>query len=200
MDLKKCNKCGKMKPLSEYHKHSAAPDGLRYSCKTCGNVRLAEYRKNNAKIYKAMIRKWKDKNKEKLRKQRQTPERKAYMKKWRQKPEIKERTAKRQRKYRAKNKEKIASIQRKSILKGTYGVTIEWYEQKLKEQDGLCAICGSDNPQRSNTKNFSIDHNHATNEVRGLLCVRCNTLIGYADENPNILNSAIKYIKKYNDK
>jgi len=198
MKTKQCSKCKEFKPLTEFHKHKNAPDGLRYSCKQCGNVRLAEYRKKNAKKYKEMIKKWRKKNKSKLKEQSQTPHRKEYMKKWRQKPENKKKAAKRLREYRENNPEKRALIQRKSMLKNTYGVTLDWYDSKLEEQKGRCAICGVDNPQRENTKHFSIDHNHSTGKVRGLLCVRCNTFIGYANEHPNVLQSAIKYLKKYN--
>jgi ribosomal protein S27AE len=199
MELKKCNKCGEEKPLADFHKHKNAPDGLRYSCKQCGNVRLAEYRKNNAAKYNAMMKKYRQKNRGRIREFEQTPARKEYMRKWRQKPEIKERTAARQRKYRDKNREKAALIQRKSVLKNVYGVSLDWYDSKLKEQDSGCAICGSLTPQRVGTKHFSVDHNHSTGENRGLLCVKCNTLIGYANENPNILKSAIAYIEKHNN-
>ncbi|MFA7121172.1 MAG: hypothetical protein WC277_06800 [Bacilli bacterium] len=35
MDEKRCTKCGKTKPLSEFHKNPRAPDGLNYWCGSC---------------------------------------------------------------------------------------------------------------------------------------------------------------------
>jgi len=50
------------------------------------------------------------------------------------------------------------------------GITDEEYERLLAEQEGGCAICG--NPPK--TRRLSVDHNHRTGKVRGLLCFRCN--------------------------
>jgi len=77
-----------------------------------------------------------------------------------------------------------------------YGVTPEWYESKLKEQNGLCEICGTDKPG-GRGKDMHVDHNHTTNKVRGLLCSNCNTMLGLAKENLDILKLAMKYLEKY---
>lgn len=50
-----------------------------------------------------------------------------------------------------------------------YGVSIEWYEAKLIEQNGVCAIC--ERPPDSGSKmhpRLAIDHCHATGVPRGL--------------------------------
>lgn len=44
---------------------------------------------------------------------------------------------------------------------------------------------------------FSIDHNHTTREIRGLLCNDCNLILGYAKDSIEILENAIKYIERY---
>jgi len=46
----------------------------------------------------------------------------------------------------------------------------ETYDRLLAEQGGVCAICG--NPPK--TRRLSIDHDHKTGAVRGLLCFQCN--------------------------
>ena len=46
----------------------------------------------------------------------------------------------------------------------------ETRDRLLAEQGGVCAICG--NPPK--TRGLSIDHDHKTGAVRGLLCFRCN--------------------------
>jgi CRISPR/Cas system-associated protein Cas10 (large subunit of type III CRISPR-Cas system) len=76
-----------------------------------------------------------------------------------------------------------------------YGVTIEWYENKLKEQDYRCAICG--NKSDILKKQLDVDHCHYTGKVRGLLCNRCNTGLGQFKDNEKIINNAISYLSLY---
>jgi hypothetical protein len=64
----------------------------------------------------------------------------------------------------------------------------------LAQQGGQCAICKG--PPAGRDK-FYVDHCHETGAVRGLLCIRCNTLIGSAKENETILVSAIAYIRRH---
>jgi len=76
-----------------------------------------------------------------------------------------------------------------------YGVTIEWYESKLAEQKGVCAICGR--PPDSGSKmhpRLAIDHVHSTGIVRGLLCFLCNSALGKFKDDPALLMRAIAYI------
>ena len=62
---------------------------------------------------------------------------------------------------------------RDKYLQKTYGVTLAWYENKLEEQGGGCAICA----RPPKTKALAVDHNHRTGLVRGLLCMICNRKI-----------------------
>ena len=54
----------------------------------------------------------------------------------------------------------------------SYGIDVQTYDRLLSEQDERCGLCGEkmDPP--------CIDHNHDTNEVRGLLCNGCNLTLG----------------------
>lgn len=61
----------------------------------------------------------------------------------------------------------------------------------LASSGGLCAIC------RKQTEKLHIDHNHATGQVRELLCQKCNQGIGCFCEEPEILEKAIAYLKKH---
>jgi hypothetical protein len=72
-----------------------------------------------------------------------------------------------------------------------YGLTLEDYDALLKAQDGLCAICHK--PERKNPS-LSVDHNHITGKVRGLLCDRCNRVLGAVEDTVEILRSAIDYL------
>lgn len=88
----------------------------------------------------------------------------------------------------------------KSIRKAwnlkSYGITIEEYEKLLKIQNNKCSICKSDDPKRSASTVFSIDHCHTTGKVRGLLCTSCNIILGHARDSVEILQQAINYLNK----
>ena len=86
-------------------------------------------------------------------------------------------------------------LRKKRMLKYNYGITIEDYNSKLKEQNNCCAICKSDKP--GGNGDFYVDHNHTTNQVRGLLCQWCNFMIGQSKEDPEILRSGIDYLQKW---
>lgn len=83
-------------------------------------------------------------------------------------------------------------------LKSKFGITLEQYDAMLKEQNGVCAICG--NPEliiNKKTKKpdlLSVDHNHETGKVRKLLCHNCNAGLGHFKDNIVNLNEAINYL------
>ena len=68
----------------------------------------------------------------------------------------------------------------------------------LKKQNYKCAICHNEFKifTDSHIKDIHIDHNHITNKVRGLLCIKCNSGIGYLNDDINLLKEAIKYLKR----
>lgn len=77
--------------------------------------------------------------------------------------------------WRRKNAEKTRYYYRKSNL-GLYGITPEQYDIMLEKQGGVCAICGQVETRMLNHKivRLSVDHNHKTGKIRGLLCHKCN--------------------------
>jgi len=89
---------------------------------------------------------------------------------------------------------KVQERQWKTHIKRTYGITYKKYNQMLKDQNYCCAICGKD--QDEFKRKFSVDHNHSTREVRGLLCDHCNKAIGHAFDDISILQNAISYLKQ----
>ena len=66
------------------------------------------------------------------------------------------------------------------------------YKHLFVKQDNKCAICG----ESFDSVIPVVDHNHNTGIVRGLLCSKCNTLLGMAKDNISILENAIIYLKK----
>lgn len=81
---------------------------------------------------------------------------------------------------------------RKKHLKRSYGLSLEEYNQMFEDQHGSCKICGVHQSQLA--KPLFVDHCHTTGAVRGLLCTHCNFVLGYARDNPVILQSAINYL------
>lgn len=75
-----------------------------------------------------------------------------------------------------------------SRFKIKYGLTTEEVEVLKSKQNGLCAIC-FEIPIR-----WCVDHNHETNEVRGLLCHNCNVALGHFKDNIKILKQALEYL------
>ena len=76
-----------------------------------------------------------------------------------------------------------------------YGVTHDAFLAMLAAQAGVCAICGSVNKSK---KQLAVDHDHETGRPRGLLCTRCNPMLGYARDDIAVLEAAIEYLKRYN--
>ena len=106
-------------------------------------------------------------------------------------------------KYREENREKIREYGRKygrdvvkskkKWLKTRFNITLEEYNDLLLKQDNKCAICGRD---RSEFKNaLSVDHDHVTGKIRSLLCLNCNTGLGFFRDKIEILEKAINYLK-----
>lgn len=93
----------------------------------------------------------------------------------------------------ARRKDRDPLVQRKAELKRLYGITFDDYVNLYKKQNGVCAICLQECKTR---KSLSVDHDHDTMAVRGLLCNRCNRAIGMLGEDPDILERAKEYILK----
>lgn len=76
-------------------------------------------------------------------------------------------------------------------LRRKYKITLMEYESMLASQNGTCKICHEpDNTDRR----LAVDHCHKTGRVRGLLCYRCNTVIGHMKESVELFASAIRYL------
>jgi hypothetical protein len=115
-------------------------------------------------------------------------QRHAYNKEWR----------KRNPSYKQRNPEKDVMVKRwrKSNLK-KFGLDIEKYNAILEQQDYKCAICGIEINKLK--RNLAIDHDHKTGKVRGLLCFRCNVTLGRFDDDIELFNKIINYLKLTNN-
>lgn len=78
------------------------------------------------------------------------------------------------------------------ILK-TYGITAEQYASLLRYQGGKCFICQRATGKR---RRLSVDHDHKTGRVRGLLCNPCNRdVLGHLRDSVAALERAVMYLK-----
>ena len=80
------------------------------------------------------------------------------------------------------------------VLATKYGLTHEDVANMLAAQGGRCAICGGDSPRGKGS--WHVDHCHATNSVRGLLCQPCNQGLGLFRDNPDTLEKAATYLRR----
>jgi hypothetical protein len=86
------------------------------------------------------------------------------------------------------------SYNRKRRLEIIYGLTQEEFDFLMMCQDYRCAICGG----KPRKYMLSVDHDHDTGEVRGLLCSRCNhKLLGSANDDPERLRKAADYLESH---
>ena len=96
------------------------------------------------------------------------------------------------------NKPENKKAMKDSYLKRTYGISLKDYNQKLIEQKHCCYICGID--ELSVKNGLAVDHNHETGDIRGLLCVKCNTGLGQFNDKVELLLKAVEYLKTFNKK
>ena len=85
---------------------------------------------------------------------------------------------------------------RSRLIADRYGVTEEWYENQLAAQGGGCWICGATESGNGKPR-LSIDHDHDTGAVRGLLCAWCNRGIGYFGDDADKLRRALAYLETF---
>ena len=98
---------------------------------------------------------------------------------------------------------RTADQNRQVALWTRYRLTVEAYEKMLADQGGRCAICEKVEEYR----HWSIDHDHSCcpgrrscgSCVRALLCSPCNMGLGQFQDNPDTLQRAADYLRRYND-
>lgn len=159
-------------------------------CKKCNNYKIySDFNKSKdfkdgyypvcRYCVKMYAKKWRNANKEKAN---------GYGRKYNLLHSKKHREA--SKKWQRLNPDKYKNIS----LKRTHKINISCYNNMLKQQNYSCAIC------KKHKKNFninlSVDHCHKTGKIRGLLCSKCNTGIGFFNESKTNFINAIKYLNK----
>lgn len=97
-----------------------------------------------------------------------------------------------------KKREKNPEGWRKWQLKKNFGITIEQYDLLLAKQNSVCAICGRLESVivKGIRRRLTVDHDHNTGKVRGLLCLGCNISIGRFNDDIGLLNAAVEYLRE----
>jgi hypothetical protein len=103
----------------------------------------------------------------------------------------KERARANNRRWKRENRERYNRQQVARKRERLYGLSSEAFDALLAAQHGVCAICG----RGPNGKAWNVDHDHATGVVRGILCLKCNTLLGMAEDSTDRLMAAIRYLE-----
>lgn len=86
-------------------------------------------------------------------------------------------------------------------LQRKYGITIQKYNEMFWIQNGRCFICNKEENLGKNnkTKRLCVDHCHKSENVRKLLCNRCNVVLGLSDDNVELLQKMIDYLIQHKE-
>ncbi len=109
-------------------------------------------------------------------------------------------------KWREKNKDKYNELAKKwrknnpnnlygSEIKRRYGCDLDTYNALLAAQDFKCKICDYKHNTIQKRARLYVDHCHNSKKIRGLLCHRCNCMLGYARDQIDILKKAVVYLE-----
>jgi hypothetical protein len=79
-----------------------------------------------------------------------------------------------------------------------YNGSEEQYNAQLAKQNGTCALCPNTHFHKGRNR-LAWDHEHLTDEFRGLLCNICNMVVGVVENNPEFLTKLTKYLEKKHD-
>lgn len=161
-----CKKCG-------YSRIS-----LKIRCKNCSDFYQKQYKLKNKDKIRLSKKEYRLKNKDKIKKDNSI----YYL---HNKNKIKIINDK----YYMNNKEKKKDY----ILRTRFGITLAVFNDMLKQQNNVCAIC------KVSSFRLAVDHCHRTGKIRDLLCFKCNIILGHINEDVTILNNAIDYILKHKE-
>ena len=193
--MKICSKCKNNKPEFEFYKRTASKDGLHAWCVECSKIHSKKYAAINSEKARSVTAKWRAENPERAKNSTSA---------WRAKNKDKIKIANEKRYMSDPEKVKNASAlyrannpakTKNTDLKKKYGITLEKYEELFSIQNGLCEICGTA-VAGGNGKAFSVDHDHATGKIRGLLCHHCNLGLGHFKDDKEVLLKAVAYLSK----
>jgi hypothetical protein len=195
METKTCTRCGIEKSIDEFAVRKGYKGGHHTWCKPCVYAQGQDWRHRNPDKARAIYN-------------RAAKTEQAGIKRRANRKRIAEETGKAYDHdymvaWRAKNVAENPDFFWESNLRHNYQMSRERYDALLAKQNGGCAICGGLN---DTDKRLCVDHDHGCcpNQkkscgkcVRGLLCSRCNHMLGHAKDNPGILAAGITYLNTH---
>ncbi len=173
METKVCRKCGKEKLPNEMITGRAR-------CRDCWNEYCRELYAKSPKARKRQL---------------------DYGHKWY--AENANRAQDRQRQYRAENPDKVRTDNHRFHLKWNFGLTLEQWNQIFEAQGRKCGNPGCPNIEPGGKRQWAVDHDHRCCPgrrscgkcIRGLLCHKCNLLLGHAHDEISVLLGAAAYLQ-----
>jgi hypothetical protein len=80
-----------------------------------------------------------------------------------------------------------------------YGLTLDQYDAILRGANSRCEACGGEETGRNQFGRVSlaIDHDHATGQFRGLLCMRCNRSLGMLGDSAEQIDKLATYRRRF---
>lgn len=174
-NTKICSKCKEAQAFEFFNKHKNSIAGLSSWCKKC----YKKYRVANKSKMLEYTANWRQNNPEKYNQQI-----KRYYNK------NKTRVLAKTKSYRQSNPDKTFN----AYLKRRFGIDLAAYNKLLVSQNGTCALCSATASSLDGRK-LAVDHCHATNKIRGLLCGKHNKALGLFKDNIEALTKAIDYLK-----
>lgn len=160
------------KPFCDKHNVEKLKDkNNKNHCKFCHAERVKRYRHENKEVVLEKTREWRESNREQARE---------YT-----------------RKYRREKTEQYIHAK----LMNKFGISYEDYQSMLVYSNYKCEICLKEEVRiiRGKKVRLGVDHCHESKKIRGILCFKCNVLLGNCNDDIQILQSAIEYLKKHKD-
>ena len=167
-----CSKCKKEKDVGEFYKDSSKKTGKCSTCKVCSKARVAKWTQDNPKQAKKNSAEYTSRHKTEILQ-------KSIVWYW-------------------NNRARVKTAQ----LKRIYNISSARFQETVVQQEYKCRIC-----KRPFTKDLLpvVDHDHSCCPgpnscgkcVRGLLCSRCNHMLGHSKDNTSNLEEAVRYLNYY---
>ena len=183
LEQKVCSRCSELKPFSAFNKTVGSKYWRAY-CKPCART----YTRKTVEKYK----------------ERNTANpppavglKRCYRCKFEKEKALFDRMASAPDGFTGKCKEcakSTAKPYREGHLNRNYGITEQTYLDMLAKQNHVCAVCFR-TETRKKFKLLAVDHDHMTGKIRGLLCHKCNVVLGLVDDNKETLIALINYLK-----
>ncbi|QKW05629.1 endonuclease VII domain-containing protein [Streptomyces sp. NA04227] len=174
-ESKKCSRCGRFLPRTEFASNRAMRDGLQAYCRKCS----AEYYRQRQEAQGRSVR-VKVPVPRGFKRCPQCEQVKPHAE-WERNRTSSDGWASYCRECRA-HRNRVSYFQRK------YGLSPAQLDSLIEQQQGLCCIC-CDAPAEH------VDHCHETGRVRGVLCFSCNAGLGQFKDRPDNLRRAAAYLE-----